>query len=85
MQASTTLRRSGISRRAVAYLIALLAVLALGIAAAFVARAVNNTAVPHGQSQGAQVCSSSMCDYTRYDHSSAAEQPAEWPSEGLVP
>ncbi len=86
MQASTTLRRSGISRRAVAYVIALLAVLALGIAAAFVARAVNTTAVPQGQSQGAKVCSSSMCDYTRYDHPTAAGAPAEsWPSEGLVP
>jgi hypothetical protein len=70
----------------VAYVIVLLAVLALGIAAAFVARAVNTTAAPHGQSQGAQVCSSSMCDYKQYDHSTATGAQSEpWPSEGLVP
>ena len=74
MQASTTLRRSAISRRTVTYVIALLAVLALGIAAAFVAKAVNSTtAVPQGQTQGAPVCSSSMCDYQRYEHQPAAD------------
>jgi hypothetical protein len=87
MQASTTLRRSAISKRTAAYVIALLAVLALAIAAAFVANAINSsTAVPQGHSQGAPVCSSSMCDYKRYDQAPAAEAPTEsWPSEGLVP
>ena len=77
MQASTTLRRSGISRRAVVYVIALLAMLALGVAAAFVARSVSSTtAAPRDQSQGTPVCSSSLCDYQRYEQPPPAQEPS---------
>src|SRR3982074_2962332 len=83
MQASTTLRRSGFSGRTVAYVIALVAVLVLGAAAAFVAKSAVTPQAAGSHSQGTQVCSSSMCDYQRYDQAPAAQAPsAAWPTEG---
>lgn len=89
MQASTTLRRSAISKRMVAAVIALAAAVALGGSAAFVAKsAVGVQQAPAVESgyglPRTPLCDEQVCDISRFEEAPAAEIPYD-PALYLVP
>jgi len=87
MQASTTLRRSGISKRAAAAVIALASAVALGGAAAIVAKStIAAPQAPAAENYSKSLPQTPICDEQVCDRTApAAEQPYDVENLYLVP